>query len=207
MSRKKSFSTFGVLIIVIAVLILPLMGCGPKITSDEVVENLRAVGYLTTTKYVIQVVVKADNPGTGWLFGQEYKKMLLVSKGTVQAGIDLDQLATSDIIVSDDGKSITVNLPPVMIHNRDNCLSNKEGDTYVFKASYGWFANITSLQTELRGAANEALVVAACEGDIMRRATADTKFAVNHLLKTIFPTVNVTVVSAPMPSVKDCIAK
>jgi hypothetical protein len=207
MNRKISFSTFGLLIVVMVALALLLMGCGPKITSGEVVEKLRAASYLTTTKYTIQVVVKANNPGSWWLLGLDYKKALLVAKGRVEAGIDLNQLAASDVIVSGDGKSITVNLPPVNIHNRDNCLSNNTTDTYVYSYSSGLFADITTLQTELRGAANDALVEAACNGDIMQRATDDAKFAIEHLLKTIFPTVNVTVMSAPAPSIEECKAK
>src|SRR5512143_3824275 len=98
-----------------------ILGLKTKITSGEVIEKIRAASYLTTTKYTIQVVAKSETPGF-LIFG--WAKMLIIAKGTVEAGIDLNQLTAKDVSVSEDGKSITVTLPPVMIRNRDYSLSN-----------------------------------------------------------------------------------
>jgi hypothetical protein len=110
------------------------------------VEKLRASSYLTTTKYTIKLAARSDTPGNWFAFGLNWKKMLLVAMGTVEAGIHLNQLDTSAVSVSGDGKSITVNLPPTMIRNRDYSLSNDPSEPYVYTSSGGWFAN-TSLET------------------------------------------------------------
>jgi hypothetical protein len=109
--------------------------------------------------------------------------------------------------VSEDGKSITVTLPLVMIRNRDYSLSNDLNDTRVYDASNGLFADTTNQQTQLRGAANNELIKSACQGGIMQQATNDTRIAIEGLLKTLLPDVNVTVSSAPVPSVEECIAE
>lgn len=207
MYREETFSKLGMLIIVIVVSALLVTGCGPKITSNEVVEKIRGLSDLTTTKYTMSIVVKSDTPGNWWAFGQDYKKMLLVAKGTVEAGVDLNQLQLTDVNVSDDGKNITVNLPPVMIRNRSNCLSNNPEDTYVYNASSGIFADTSNQQTELRGLANQELVKAACNAGIMKRANADAKAVVEKFLKTIMPTANITVNSGKEPSITDCIGQ
>lgn len=213
--RSYSISIIPILVIVFIGLVFwgifsflnPLssfMGQKANITSGEVVEKIRSASYLTTTRYTIRLVASSNTPGNWWALGQDYKKMLLVAKGTVEAGIDLKQLDASDVSVSEDGKSITVTLPPVKILNRNYSLSNDPMDTYVYDASSGLFADTTNQQTELRSTANEELVKSACKGEIMQQANSYTKFATERLLKTLWPDVNITVLSGRMPSDEEC---
>jgi hypothetical protein len=220
MKGRKSYAIYSLLLIVIVFIgllawsnlpfldpVKSILGLKANITSGEVIEKIRAVSHLTTTKYTIRVVARSETPGTWWILGQDYKKMLMVAKGTVEAGFDLYQLNELNVSVSEDGKNITVTLPPVMILNRDYCLSNTPEDTYVYNASSGLFANTTNQQTQLREAANNELVISACKANIMGQATIDAKTAIEGLLKTLGPDINVTFSGGRIPSVEECIAK
>jgi hypothetical protein len=175
------------------------------ITSDAVIDKIEQVSELTTTKYTIQLVAKSETVGEWYTFGATNVKMLLIAKGTVRAGLDLAKLDASAVIVSDDGKSITVNLPPVKIFDRDHILSSNPADTYVYDVQKGIAADTTSTETQLRGVANDQILEAACKDGIMDEATKNAKIVVEQLLKTFV--TNVTVISAPVPSVDACKAK
>jgi hypothetical protein len=107
MKGKSSYGIYTIFLLVIVFIGLVVWGKLPfldpvrsflgletKITSGEVVEKIRAASYLTTTKYTIQVVAKSETPGF-LIFG--WAKMLIIAKGTVEAGIDLNQLAAKGV--------------------------------------------------------------------------------------------------------------
>jgi hypothetical protein len=175
------------------------------ITSDSVIDKIEQVSELTTTKYTIQLVAKNETVGGWFLLGTTNVKMLLVAKGTVRAGLDLEKLDASDVIVSDDGKNVTVHLPQVKIFDRDQILSSNPADTYVYDVQKGIAADTTKTETQLRGLANDQILEAACKDGIMDEATKDAKTVIEQLLKTFV--TNVTVISAPVPSVDACKAK
>jgi len=175
------------------------------LTSDMVIEKIEQVSELTTTKYTIQLVAKSETVGAWYLLGATNVKMLLVAKGTVRAGLDLAKLDASQVIVSDDGKSVTINLPPVKIFDRDYILSSNPDDVYVYDVQKGIVADTTNTETQLRGVANDQILEAACKDGILDEATKNSKSAIEQLLKT-FGT-NVIVISAPVPSLEACVAK
>lgn len=175
------------------------------ITSDVVIHKIEQVSELTTTKYSIQLVAKSETVGEWYTLGATDVKMLLIAKGTVRAGLDLEKLDASAVIVSDDGKSVTVNLPPVKIFDRDQILSSDPSDTYVYDVKKGIAADSMNTETQLRGVANDQILEAACKDGIMDEATKNAKIVVEQLLKSFVP--NVTVISAPVPSVDACKAK
>gem|GEM_PF-5385860 len=175
------------------------------LTSDMVIEKIEQVSELTTTKYTIQLVAKSETVGAWYLLGATNVKMLLVAKGTVRAGLDLAKLDASQVIVSDDGKSVTINLPPVKIFDRDYILSSNPDDVYVYDVQKGIVADTTNTETQLRGVANDQILEAACKDGILDEATKNSKSAIEQLLKTFV--TNVIVISAPVPSLEACVAK
>lgn len=175
------------------------------ITSDTVIDKIEQVSELTTTKYTIQLVAKSETVGGWFLLGTTNVKMLLIAKGAVRAGLDLEKLDASDVIVSDDGKSVTVHLPQVIIFDRDHILSNNPSDTYVYDVQKGIAADTTNTETQLRGLANDQILETACKDGIMDEATKNAEIVIKQLLKTFV--TNVIVISAPVPSVDACIAK
>ncbi len=75
-------------------------------------QEIRQVSRLETTTYTIERVVEAkesDPSLPDWLRGD---RLLLIAHGTIVAGVDMEQLKPSDVVVSPDGKAITVTLPP-----------------------------------------------------------------------------------------------
>jgi hypothetical protein len=132
---------------------------------------------------------------------QNYENALMIAKGTVEAGIDLNQMDPSDVKISEDGKEISVKLPPVIILNRDYILSNDQ-DTRVYRPKDGLFANTKGRETELRHKANQELLKSACEAGIMDRATKFSKIAIEQLLNTTLPGVDINVESSAMPLCK-----
>ena len=212
--KVKYFLVFGVIVLVlIGVLVLQASGrlsigsllglSGGKmtiITSDAIIDKIEQVSELTTTKYTIQLVVRGEFLGT--FLGSGDIKMLLVAKGTVKAGLDMAKLDASAVSVSEDGKSVTVNLPPVKIFDRDHILSSNKQDTYVYDVKAGIAAQTGGMETGLRAEANKQILEAACKDGIMEQASRDAKVAIEQLLLAFVP--NVTVLSAPVPSVEEC---
>jgi hypothetical protein len=175
------------------------------ITSDTVIQKIEQVSEITTTKYSIQLIAKSETVGEWYTFGAANVKMLLIAKGTVRAGLDLAKLNASAVNVSEDGKSVTVNLPPVKIFDRDQILSSNPSDTYVYDIQKGIAADSKSTETQLRGVANDQILESACTDGIMAEATKNAKTVVEQLLKSFV--TNVTVISAPVPSLDACKAK
>ena len=175
------------------------------ITSDTVIDKIEQVSELTTTKYTIQLVAKSETVGGWFLLGTNNVKMLLIAKGTVRAGLDFAKLDASEVIVSDDGKSVTVHLPQVKIFDRDQILNSNPSDTYVYDVQKGIAADTTNTETQLRGLANDQILEAACKDGIMDEATKNAKIVIEQLLKTFV--TNVIVISAPVPSVDACKTK
>jgi hypothetical protein len=175
------------------------------ITSDSVIDKIEQVSGLTTTKYTIQLVAKSETVGGWFLLGATNVKMLLIAKGTVRAGLDLAKLDPSAVIVSDDGKSVTVHLPQVKIFDRDQILSSNPSDTYVYDVQKGIAADTTNTETQLRGLANDQLLEAACKDGIMDEANKNAKTVIEQLLKTFVN--HVIVISAPVPTVDACKTK
>ena len=222
--KVKKILVIGLVIIVIIIGIITIMVMGIRllnsfstiqnnllgttttmITSDTVIDKIGQVSELTTTKYTIQLVAKSETVGGWYLLGTTNVKMLLIAKGTVRAGLDLEKLDASEVRVSDDGKSVTVHLPPVKIFDSDHILSSDPSDTYVYDVQKGIAADTTNTETQLRGLANDQILEAACKDGIMDEANKNAKIVIEQFLKTFV--TNVNVISAPVPSVDDCKAK
>lgn len=170
--------------------------------SDAVIDDINQVSELTTTTYMIQQVVRNEGGG----FATHYL-VILVAKGKVNAGLDLDQLDARDVSVSEDGKNITVTLPPVKIlTKRSNILSSKEEDTYIYTKikDITSGANLDEIEQEMRNNAGAQILETACNDGILRAATDDARAAIEQFLKTARSDVNITIVSAPVPSVDEC---
>jgi hypothetical protein len=173
------------------------------ITSDTIIDKIEQVSELTTTKYSIQLVVQGHYTDT--FLGTGDIHMLLIAKGTVRAGLDMSKLDPTAVTVSADGKSVTVNLPPVKIFDPNHILSSDPNDTYVYHEIHGIGAQTGGMETVVRAEAANQILEAACKDGIMDKATEDAKVVLEDLLKLFVP--NVTVISAPVPSLDACKAK
>jgi hypothetical protein len=223
--KAKIFVVLSVaIIIVIGVLILQASGSLPFLDQwlnhlnpfksplttitigDAIITDIQRVSQLTTTIYTTQQVV--ERGGQAFLASWH---MTMVIKGTVEAGLNLNQIDASYVMVSDDGKNITVNLPPVMIlTERDRILSSDPDQTYVFETTFTLWGDQSIAITEedrVRRESGDLILAAACENNILTDATENARVIIEKLLKTTQPNVNITVVSAPVPSKEDCKGK
>ena len=181
-----------------------LAGLGPHATAtpafisgDAIVQQIREVRRLETTTYTIERVIEAkqsDSIWPDWLTGD---RLLLIADGTIVVGVDLEQLPASAVTVSADGKSVTVDLPPVQIFNRSAILDNAR--TRVYDRQQGLFAPANAgLETQARQEAEGQILAAACDEGMMLRATEDAAHAMEQVLA--LSGLQVTVRPGPAPA-------
>jgi hypothetical protein len=168
----------------------------PTIRSNAaVVSRIQKLNRLETTSYSVEKVFEASIQGNAFqnlLFGD---RLLLIAHGVVVAGLDLSTLQAQDITISDDGKVITIKLPPVQIFSAT--LDNSK--TRVYDREKGLLATTDKdLETTARQKAEAEILLAACEYDIMQLATTDARRAMEQLL-SLLDFERVEIVADPVP--------
>jgi hypothetical protein len=165
-------------------------------SSASVILRMQQLNRLETTSYTVEKVIEAGIEGNAFenlLFGD---RLLLIANGTVVAGLDLSLLQPSDITLSEDGKIITIRLPPVQIFSAT--LDNT--NTRVYDREKGLLATTDKdLETIARQTAEAEILQAACEADIMERATTDARRSVEQLLRML-DFERVEIVADPVPA-------
>ncbi len=167
-----------------------------SVNGPAVVQRIQSLSRLETTSYTIEQVIDAGVRGNVFenlLFGDS---LLLIARGKVTAGLDLSQMQPQDVTVSPDGKTVTVQLPPVQILSA-NLDSNA---TRVYDRQTGIFAEpIKDLETEARREAESRILQAACEDGILQRASEDSRRAMEQFL-SLLDVDQVIVQAAPVPT-------
>jgi hypothetical protein len=164
-------------------------------SSAAVVTRIRQLNRIETTSYTVEKVFEASIQGNVFqniLFGD---RLLLIAHGVVVAGLDLDDLEADDITISEDGKTITINLPPVEIFSAT--LDNTR--TRVYDREKGLLATSDKdLETTARQKAEAEILQAACEYNIMQRATTDARRSIEQLMMML-DFERVEIVADPVP--------
>jgi hypothetical protein len=182
----------------------------PKTTiylGDAIITDIIRVSKLTTTIYSIQELMEKSGDGPNL---NDYYKLAMIVKGTVEAGLDLSKLKASDVVLSADGKSITVNLPPVTIlTSRDHIISTDPKETNVFDWYFVDFLysgpKQNEVEAQLRAEAGSRILQIACAKDkdninILDKANTDAKDFIERFMNSTRPDIKITVVSAPVPT-------
>lgn len=94
------------------ILVLYLFACSSKKVEQTEIYSIREIGKLSTSEYTLSKVLKWDDLGEWYQFGD--RKILISCKAVVKAGIDLSQIKDKDILVEGE-KRIQINLPPPQI--------------------------------------------------------------------------------------------
>lgn len=166
------------------------------VSGDAIIQEIRNISRLETTTYTIERVIEARQSDPDWPDWLRGDRLLLIANGTIVAGVDLEELEPSDVVVSPDGRSVTVTLPPVQIFNPNSILNNAK--TRVYDRQQGILAPPNAnLESAARQLAESQLLVAACEEGIMERTTEDARETVTKMLSLL--EVQATVRSAPVP--------
>jgi hypothetical protein len=156
------------------------------------ITQIRGLNRLETQSFSVERVVEAKvergNP-LDLLLGD---RLLLIASGEVIAGVDLSKLKDSDVKISQDGKSITITLPPSEIFSKS--LDNER--THVYDRQQGPLASENKdLETQARLTAETEILNAACEANVMQKAADEAKRSMEQFLK-LLDFESVTVVSS-----------
>jgi hypothetical protein len=171
-------------------------------TGAAVVQRIQQLNRLETTSYTIERVVDVSQGSSIPVIGDFLAgdKLLLIANGTVVAGVDLSKLKAEDVTISPDGNTVTVRLPPAEIFSRT--LNNDK--TRVYSRDRGFFApDNPELETQARLVAETEILRAACEDNILQKASDEGQRAVQQIFGLAeFQQVNVisTPPSACMPA-------
>lgn len=150
-----------------------------RTNAAAVVRRVQQLSRLETTSYTVETVIEAGVQGNAFenlLFGD---RLLLIARGRVEAGIDLAQVVEDDVLVSPDGSTLTVYLPPVEIFS----VTLDNNATRVYDRQQGLLAAPNeNLETIARQNAEQRILEAACEDGVMQRATDDSQRALEQFL-------------------------
>ncbi len=165
------------------------------VDRPAVVREIRSLNRLETTTAIIDKVVEAGQEGNALYNLLVGDKILLVASGEVIAGVDLSKLQDQDIILSSDGTSATITLPPteILISRLDN------DETRVYDRQRGLLTKgNVDLESEARRVAEQEIVRAACDRDLLTRAAEDGKTRMTGLLRSLgFEQVTVNTSAGP----------
>ncbi len=172
------------------------------VNTAAVLQRVQQLRKLETTSYTVEKVIEAGIQGNTFeniLFGD---RLLLIAHGTVVAGIDLSKLDEEDVVLSPDERTLTIRLPPVEIFsvNLDN---NK---TRVYDRQQGLLAPTNKdLETQARQSAEQQILAAACEGEIMYQAHRDSQEIMRQLLNLVDMNQDIEIVIEPA-AIPPCVA-
>ena len=159
--------------------------------------QIRGLNRLETQSFSVERVVEAKVERGNPLDLVLGDRLLLIASGEVVAGVDLSKLKESDVTISQDGKSVTLKLPPSEIFSKS--LNNDR--TRVYDRQQGILApENKDLETQARVSAEAEILTAACEGNMMQKAADEAKRSMEQFLRQL-DFENVTVTSSAGPCV------
>jgi hypothetical protein len=159
--------------------------------------QIQALNRLETMRFSIERVIEAGTQTGDWRDTLLGERLLLIASGDVVAGVDLSRLRASDISISSDGESITIKLPPSEIFSAS--LNNDRTRVYDRETRIG--TQLTggadpTLETQARQAAEDEILKAACEANVMQRSADEAQRSMEQFLK-LLDFQSVTVISQP----------
>lgn len=96
-----------VMFVSLTLLVMTACGTDDTPTRESEVFEIRSIGTLSTSEYTVGKIIKLDDQGDWWKWGD--RKILISCKARVKAGVNLNKIKDSDILV--DGDRIEVQLP------------------------------------------------------------------------------------------------
>ena len=158
--------------------------------------QIRNLNRLETQSFAVERVVEAKVERGNALDLLLSERLLLIASGNVVAGVDLSKLRDSDVSISEDGKSITLRLPPSEIFSK--ALDNDRTRVYDKQTGIGprlFGSESINLETQARAQAEVEILNAACEGGVMQKAANEAQRSMEQFLK-LLDFENVTVVAS-----------
>jgi hypothetical protein len=150
------------------------------------IKQIQSLNRLETSSFSIERIIEANIARGNILDSILGERLLLIASGNVVAGIDMSKLKESDVIISQDGKSITITLPPSEIFSKG--LDNNRTRVYDRQTSIGtqiFGGENKDLETQARLAGEEEILRAACEGGIMQKAADEAERSMEQFLRLL----------------------
>jgi hypothetical protein len=147
------------------------------ITGDGILRRIESTSKLQTTVYRIDTVVRAKKEGS-WVFNIGGQNLILFVQGSVTAGVDLSELKSGDIQISQDNHTIKIILPPAKIF--DAKLDDYEVET--FEGEKPDDVDLKLLEDALSAGQLKVKEIA-CTDKILDRATSDSKLVFENMMR------------------------
>lgn len=158
------------------------------------IKQIQSLSRLETSSFSIERVVEANVQRGDFLDIVLGERLLLIASGNVIAGVDMAKLRDNNVTISEDGKRISIILPPSEIFV--STLDNER--THVYDHQTRIITQITGgenkdLETQTRREAERTILLAACEGDIMQKAATEAERSLEQFLGLLdFEEITVT---------------
>ena len=158
----------------------------PTIIPDPVtiIREVRSLARLETIQYSVEKVIVAESGQGpfGFLFGD---RLLFIAHGSVIAGVDLEKLGPEDLVTEDGVLYVTLPEAEVFVAT----LNNEQ--SYIYDRDVGALTRGNQqLETEARQAAEQEILAAALEDDILAQAQLNAEnFLYRLLIDLGFPDV------------------
>lgn len=174
----------------------PAPAPAPSVTTiratPSIVTAIRDLARLESSQYHVERVIDLTETQKRFFDLIETKDaILLIAAGDVTAGIDLAELAPSDVVIDEASRSAVITLPPPRILSQR--LDNER--TYVHTRKTDVLAERKeSLETQARKEAERSIVEAALESGILDRAGKNAARTIESLVRSLgYHTVEVKV--------------
>ncbi|MCA9912179.1 MAG: DUF4230 domain-containing protein [Anaerolineae bacterium] len=173
-------------------------GAGVRIPEDVYippVERLQALSQLTTTRFNYSHIVTSEVEMPGILSGLYGQGLAYVAVGHINAGIDVGQLDSEDVIYDAERNLLTVILPAPVLQD---CFLD-ESQSYVVTRSTGIFAQPSiQLESAARRFAIEQYRDMALEDGILEEARDQSVQVMEEFLSSIVGDVVLVIEVAPI---------
>jgi hypothetical protein len=150
------------------------------------IKQIQSLNRLETSSFSVERIIEANIARGNILDSILGERLLLIASGNVVAGVDMSKLKESDVIISQDGKSITITLPPSEIFSK--ALNNER--TRVYDRQTRILTQIAGgenkdLESQARLAGEDEILRAACEGGIMQKAADEAQRSMEQFLRLL----------------------
>ena len=150
------------------------------------IKQIRDLNRLETNSFSVERVIEANVQRGNLLDYFLGERLLLIASGDAVAGVDMSKLKESDVTISPDGKSITLDLPPSEIFC--NRLDNQRTRVYDGRRSSSpsfLGARIRISRPRRARRPKAPILQAACEGGIMQKAADEAKRSMEQFLRLL----------------------
>lgn len=166
------------------------------LTTAGVLSRIQKLNNLESMAFHVETVVRSEKQGNWYRLWQDRQKGLFIARGRVVAGVDLGALTAAQVQVSDEGKRVQIQLPPVKILS----TGIERLDVYDLETGlYGLAQVDPNLLNEAQNAARSQIIQSACSSNILGLATLQAQQQISQLF-ALLPEVNVQVKAAPVPA-------